>query len=394
LLKDIENGKTIEIAPPFYKGKVAADYPLCLEIIERDVKPERKRLDPYRSGTNYKRNTFWWLYGADAKTLYRTIAPLEKVLVVNRHSKLLTFTLYKPGIVFSDATVVLAPPRNWESSIIVSSFHCEWSWKYSARMGDSTLRYSPSDCFENYPFPQNISREMESKLESTGEKYHEHRKQLMLNMQLGLTKTYNQFHNEKLCEIPPLASGGRKGIPTPSPSGRAGVGFSSYDNDVFSDNGDGVVVDPKKFEKKYGKQSYELWKHLERTEGTISYNEAVEGIFELRRLHMEMDELVLEAYGWSEEANGKWQIASEEVNGKKKMNSSHSPLATHNSPIALKHNFYDVGYLPENDRLASPSIPLQERKYSNASSSSTTRSSRKRPGKVSTKRKTLNHSMR
>ncbi len=31
-----------------------------------------------------------------------------------------------------------------------------------------------------------------------GEEYHAFRRQLMLKMQLGLTKTYNQFHNPAL----------------------------------------------------------------------------------------------------------------------------------------------------------------------------------------------------
>jgi hypothetical protein len=45
----------------------------------------------------------------------------------------------------------------------------------------------------------------------------------------------------------------------------------------------------------------------------------VAGIVNLRELHVEMDQAVLEAYGWSD--------------------------------IQLKHDFYEVDYLPENDRV-------------------------------------------
>lgn len=47
--------------------------------------------------------------------------------------------------------------------------------------------------------------------------------------------------------------------------------------------------------------------------------EAIKGIEKLRQLHVEMDNAVLEAYGWQD--------------------------------IELKHDFYEVDYLPENDRV-------------------------------------------
>ena len=52
------------------------------------------------------------------------------------------------------------------------------------------LRYTPTDCFENFPFPANTDS-----LESIGERYYTHRQSVMLSRQEGLTKTYNRFHN-------------------------------------------------------------------------------------------------------------------------------------------------------------------------------------------------------
>ena len=62
-----------------------------------------------------------------------------------------------------------------------------------------------------------------------------------------------------------------------------------------------------------------LWKHLEKTEGTCTFNEAVHDILHLRELHKQLDETVLNAYGWQD--------------------------------IDLTHDFYEVDYLPENDRV-------------------------------------------
>ena len=67
------------------------------------------------------------------------------------------------------------------------------------------------------------------------------------------------------------------------------------------------------------KQVASLQKHLDKTVNNISFDEAIQGILKLRELHVQMDEAVLEAYEWND--------------------------------IALKHDFYEVDYLPENDRV-------------------------------------------
>jgi hypothetical protein len=54
------------------------------------------------------------------------------------------------------------------------------------------LRYTPSDCFETFPFPLDIT-----KLESIGERYYQHRQSIIQARQEGLTATYNRFHNPR-----------------------------------------------------------------------------------------------------------------------------------------------------------------------------------------------------
>ncbi len=55
------------------------------------------------------------------------------------------------------------------------------------------LRYTPSDCFETFPFP--INWEALSALEAAGKVYYEFRAVLMVKNNEGLTKTYNRFHD-------------------------------------------------------------------------------------------------------------------------------------------------------------------------------------------------------
>jgi hypothetical protein len=55
------------------------------------------------------------------------------------------------------------------------------------------LRYTPSDCFETFPFPDGF--EASPTLETAGKTYYNHRAALMVARNEGMTKTYNRFHH-------------------------------------------------------------------------------------------------------------------------------------------------------------------------------------------------------
>jgi hypothetical protein len=55
------------------------------------------------------------------------------------------------------------------------------------------LRYTPSDCFETFPFPEGF--ETSPTLAAAGQAYHNHRAALMVARNEGMTKTYNRFHD-------------------------------------------------------------------------------------------------------------------------------------------------------------------------------------------------------
>ena len=66
------------------------------------------------------------------------------------------------------------------------------------------VRYSPSDCFETFPFPTALLDSTASdlaheatrqRLEAIGERYHQFRAELMVSNNEGLTSTYNRFHD-------------------------------------------------------------------------------------------------------------------------------------------------------------------------------------------------------
>ncbi len=264
-------------------------YPECFEIVERLVKPERMEQND-KGGKE-----FWWRFLRMRGELYSTIGHLGRVLVIAQVSKTVAFVFVPSNQVISMMCIVLAYDDNFHLSILQNTIHKEWVYKYASAL-KSDIRYTPSDVFETFPFPKSISIESESKFEKIGEKYHESRHQLMQKIQLGLTKTYNQFHNREL----------RK-----------------FTDDELANLAN---LTPNEFQKKYGKENYNLWNHLNKTSGTCPFNDAVADILKLRELHKQMDEAVLEAYGW------------------------HQPSEA-GPAIALRHDFYEVEYLPESDRV-------------------------------------------
>ncbi|MBN8656225.1 MAG: restriction endonuclease [Anaerolineae bacterium] len=168
--------------------ETAAQFTDCFEQVRRLVKPERDKLIG-RNPIGTKRGKKWWLYGSDAKKLYITIAPLKQVLVAVQTSKYLSIGFQPKDIVYSHMTVVFAIDDYSSFALLTSSFHDYWVRKYASTL-ETRLRYIPTDCFENFPFPVNIE-----KLRDIGERYYDHRREMMRSRQDGLTTTYNRFHN-------------------------------------------------------------------------------------------------------------------------------------------------------------------------------------------------------
>jgi hypothetical protein len=164
----------------------ACEYPDLMRIVREKVKPTRDSLkrDVYR--------TRWWQYAEKQTALYRSIAPLNRVLVSCIIGKHLSFAFLPTGIVYSHKLVVLAMDKNADFTILQSRIHEIFARFFSSTMKDD-LNYSPTDCFETFPFPENW--EINCTLETAGKTYYEYRAALMVRNNQGLTDTYNRFHD-------------------------------------------------------------------------------------------------------------------------------------------------------------------------------------------------------
>lgn len=245
----------------------AREFEEPFKIIESKIKPYREKLKDKASSEK------WWIYNRSRRELYEKIEQLDNCIVTAFTTKYVNFTFYRSNVIFSNALNILARNSFSDFSILSSNFHDSWAWRYSSKLKND-LRYTPSDVFETFPFPQYINSHQQELLEGIGESYYEFRRNFMANVQLGLTKIYNLFHNEGLIA--------------------------------------GSI-------KKDDKQLLDLQKYLGKTRNIISFDDIIKDIIRLRLLHSQMDNAVLDAYGWND--------------------------------LDLRHDFYEVDYLPENDRV-------------------------------------------
>jgi hypothetical protein len=177
-----------------YTLKQAAQWPLLLRIAEEKVRPARDR---DKRGT-YK--TYWWRPGESGGALYRALDGLPRCLVASRHTKHLALAFHDTRIFFSEGLYVFALERWSAFAVLQSRIHAPWARLLSSSM-KSDLRYAASDCFETFPFPQANPRTLIPKLESVGERLYNARATYMVDMNQGLTKTYNAI-KDPACDDP------------------------------------------------------------------------------------------------------------------------------------------------------------------------------------------------
>ncbi len=164
------------------EGK-AKKYPEAYKIVAEKVRPFRQHVKEVGARER------WWQYAGAKIELYDAIRSFEKVLVRARVSDTRAVSLVKSQQVFSDQVVVFDTQGKEYFALLQSAFHESWARNYGSTLkGD--LRYSPTSCFETFPFPAEADV-----LEEIGEQYHAHRQSIMLARQEGLTKTYNRFHD-------------------------------------------------------------------------------------------------------------------------------------------------------------------------------------------------------
>ena len=174
------------IVPLDFPDPVAADYSELLSIVEEKAKPER--LAQNDIGAKEK----WWQFIRPRPELHAAIEGLDRVLFHGFTCQHLQFAFLARDMVYAGPHNVFAL-SHWASFCILQSRpHEIWARFFGSSLKDD-LRYTPTDCFETFPFPPDL--ESHPALEALGEAYYDFRAALMVENDEGMTKTYNRFHD-------------------------------------------------------------------------------------------------------------------------------------------------------------------------------------------------------
>jgi hypothetical protein len=177
----------------------ARRWPDLMEIVESKVAPDRRKLGDSAVDRAHKQS--WWRFANDRPELRSRTRGLARVLAIPRVSTHLSAVFLPAGVIPSDQLVIVPSESHATFGMLQSRPHELWARFFASTMGDG-LRYTPSDCFETFPFPVAFDRTGSATieahraiLEATGKTYYEYRAALMIRSGEGLTRTYNRFHD-------------------------------------------------------------------------------------------------------------------------------------------------------------------------------------------------------
>ncbi len=173
------------VVPVDFPNPVAADWPDLLDVVEQRVKPGRLKIND-KVG-----KVLWWRFLRRRDRLYTLIASQERILVRSLTStNFPTFTFLRCGKVYDQTLIVWPSDSDATFCLLTSRVHEVWVRFLGATMKDDS-RYNIADCFETFPFV--LGDDSATSLSASGQLYYEFRTQLMLDEEMGMTKTYNRF---------------------------------------------------------------------------------------------------------------------------------------------------------------------------------------------------------
>jgi hypothetical protein len=162
----------------------ALQWPELVDLLRQKVKPTRI------SSVN---NLNWWQYKRPRPEMAQALAGMAQTIVCSRHSVHFALTFMDARWVLSDALVVFGFDDYYAFCILQSRIHELWALFFGSTLEDRP-RYSPTLCFETFPFPRGWRESLA--LRTAGEAYYRYRAELISRTEKGLTETYNRFHDK------------------------------------------------------------------------------------------------------------------------------------------------------------------------------------------------------
>ena len=131
----------------------AALYEVPFEYVNANVRPQRER----------SRSTIssWWLHERPRPDMRNALREIERYIVTPRVSKYRLFIWLQKEILPDSATIAIASDDDYMFGVLHSKFHEVWALVRGTHLG-VTPRYTPTTCFETFPFPRPTEEQREA----------------------------------------------------------------------------------------------------------------------------------------------------------------------------------------------------------------------------------------
>jgi type II restriction/modification system DNA methylase subunit YeeA len=127
----------------------AALYEAPFEYVREHIRPERLK----NNRQSYVRT--WWQHVEPRPGMRAALANVSRFIATTRHSKFRLFTWQDPAGLPDSALAVIARDDDYTFGVVQSRAHELWARATGTQVREaaSGFRYTPTTCFETFPFP-------------------------------------------------------------------------------------------------------------------------------------------------------------------------------------------------------------------------------------------------
>lgn len=173
----------------------ASGWPTLLARVEQLVKPLRDAVrENVGKGGHGKK--YWWQFVDRCDPLYDALAGCSRCLVAANVSKHFVLSWQPTNTIFANSLCVFALDRDSAFALLQSRVHEPWARLHSSSL-ETRLRYTPTDCFDTFPFPDAGRL---TALDEPGRAFYEARAAYMKDENVGLTITYNRLKDSNVTD--------------------------------------------------------------------------------------------------------------------------------------------------------------------------------------------------
>jgi type II restriction/modification system DNA methylase subunit YeeA len=127
----------------------ASGYEMPFEFVKLNVKPVRNKV------RNQREKTYWWLHRRPAPDMRNAIQSMQRFIVTPAVSKYRIFAWLSENSIPDHQLHVIARDDDYFFGVLHSIVHELWARATGTQLreAESGFRYTPSTCFETFPFP-------------------------------------------------------------------------------------------------------------------------------------------------------------------------------------------------------------------------------------------------